>query len=44
MVVCYLGQLRELFPNLKTDEIELLAAMTTKKDLDQYLRDLGQDK
>lgn len=37
-------QLMELFPNLKTDEIELLAAMTTKKELDQYLRDLGQDK
>lgn len=37
-------QLMELFSNLKTDEIELLAAMTTKKELDQYLRDLGQDK
>jgi hypothetical protein len=37
-------QLSELFPNMKQDEIELLAALTTKKELDQYLKDLGQDK
>ena len=37
-------QLAELFPNMKTDEIELLAAITDKKELAQYLKDLGQDK
>jgi hypothetical protein len=37
-------QLAELFPNMKRDEIELLAGMTTKKELDQYLKDHGQDK
>ena len=37
-------QLAELFPHLKDDEIELLAQMTTKAELDQYLRDLGNGK
>jgi hypothetical protein len=37
-------QLTELFPHLKDDEIDVLAAVTTKKELDQYLKDLGQDK
>ena len=37
-------QLAELFPNKKQDEIELLAKITTKKELDQYLKDHGQDK
>ena len=37
-------QLSELFPHLKDDEIELLAQMTTKAELDQYLRDLGNTK
>jgi hypothetical protein len=37
-------QLSELFPNMKQDEIELLASLTTKKELDQYFKDLGQDK
>ena len=31
-------QLAELFPHYKTDEIDLLASMTTKKELDQYLK------
>jgi hypothetical protein len=33
-----------LFPNLKDDEVELLAEITTKKELSQYLKDLGRDK
>ena len=37
-------QLAELFPHLKDDEVELLAQMTTKAELDQYLRDLGNDR
>lgn len=37
-------QLSELFPHLKDDEIDLLAQMTTKKELDQYLKDLGTDQ
>lgn len=37
-------QLGELFPNRKQDEIELLAAITTKKELDAYLKAHGQDK
>jgi hypothetical protein len=37
-------QLAELFPNLKLDDIELLSKLITKKELDQYLKQLGQDK
>jgi hypothetical protein len=37
-------QLAELFPNMKQDEIDLLAELTTKRELDQYLKDHGQDK
>jgi hypothetical protein len=37
-------QLAELFPAYKDDEIDLLAELTTKKELDAYLRDLGQEK
>ena len=37
-------QLAELFPNKKMDEIELLAAITTKKELDAYLKQLGREK
>ena len=36
-------QLAELFPTYKEDEIALLASMTTKKELDQYIRDHGRD-
>lgn len=36
-------QLAELFPTYKQDEIALLAAMTTKKELDQHIRDHGRD-
>ena len=37
-------QLMELFPHLKDDEIDLLAQITTKKEIDTYLRELGQEK
>jgi hypothetical protein len=36
-------QLSELFPHLKTDEIDLLASITTKKELDAYIRQHGND-
>lgn len=36
-------QLAELFPELKDDEIDLLATINDKKDLDAYLKDLGQE-
>ena len=36
-------QLTELFPTYKEDEIALLASMTTKKELDQHIRDHGRD-
>jgi hypothetical protein len=36
-------QLAELFPTYKQDEIDLLAKITTKKELDQYIRDHGRD-
>lgn len=35
--------LAELFPNMKMDDIELLASLTSKKDLDAYLKDMGQE-
>ena len=37
-------QLSELFPHYKDDEIELLAAITTKKELDAYIKQHGRDK
>ena len=37
-------QLAELFPNLKSDEIELMSRINTKKELDAYLKLLGRDK
>jgi hypothetical protein len=36
-------QLSELYPNMKDDEIELLAKITTKQELDQYIRDHGNE-
>lgn len=36
-------QLAELFPNRKQDEIELLAGLTTKKELEEYLKQHGRD-
>ena len=37
-------QLAELYPHLKDDELDLLAKITTKKDIDAYLKELGRDK
>lgn len=36
-------QLIELYPNAKDDEIELLAKINTKKDIDAYLKEAGQE-
>ena len=36
-------QLAELFPHYKPDEIDVMAAITTKKELDQYIRAHGRD-
>jgi hypothetical protein len=36
-------QLAELFPKMKTDDIETMAKLNTKKDLDAYLKLLGQE-
>jgi hypothetical protein len=36
-------QLAELFPNIKADDIETLAAITTQKEISAYLKQLGQD-
>ena len=36
-------QLAELFPMYKEDEIAMLAKITTKKELDQHIRDHGRD-
>jgi len=36
-------QLAELYPHLKDDELDLLAKITTKKDIDDYLKSAGQD-
>ncbi len=37
-------QLSELFPNLKHDELDVMAAITSKKELDAYFRELGREK
>jgi hypothetical protein len=37
-------QLTQLFPHLKQDELELLASITTKKELDAYVKAHGNDK
>ena len=36
-------QLVEMYPTLKDDEIELMAKINTKKDIDAYLKASGQD-
>ena len=36
-------QIAELFPHLKDDEIELMSKINTKKDIDNYLKQLGQE-
>ena len=37
-------QLSELFPHLKSDEIEVMAKINTKKDIEAYIKDMGLDK
>ena len=36
-------QLAEIYPHLKDDELELMAEINTKKDIDAYLKASGQD-
>lgn len=36
-------QLMELYPTLKDDEIELMSKINTKKDIDAYLKQAGQE-
>ena len=36
-------QLAELYPHMKDDEIDLMAQLNTKKDIDAYIKSLGQD-
>ena len=35
-------QLLELFPTMKEDDLDVLASMTTKKELNQYIKDHGE--
>jgi hypothetical protein len=35
-------QLAELFPHLDDPELDVLAEITTKQEIDSYIRDLGQ--
>ena len=37
-------QLQELFPHLKDDEIEVMAQINTKKDIDAYIKSMGREK
>jgi hypothetical protein len=36
-------QLAELYPHLKDDELDLLTQITTKKELDAYIKDHGNE-
>jgi hypothetical protein len=36
-------QLAELYPNMKQDEIDVMASITTKQELDAHLKQLGQE-
>jgi len=36
-------QLLQLFPNMKSDEVDLMARLNSKADIAQYLKSLGQD-
>ena len=36
-------QLAELFPNMKDDELDLLAKITTKQELDAYIKNHGNE-
>ena len=35
--------LETMYPNMKQDELELLAMMTTKADIKEYAKNLGMD-
>jgi hypothetical protein len=37
-------QIAELFPRLKDDEIEVMATVNSKKDIDAYVKELGNDR
>ena len=37
-------QLAELFPNMKNDELDMMSAITTKKELDEHLITMGREK
>lgn len=37
-------QLMNIFPNLKGSDADLLSKITTQKEIDAHLRELGQDK
>ena len=36
--------LEQIYPNLKTDEVELLARISTKKEIKQFAKEHGYDK
>jgi hypothetical protein len=36
--------LQEIFPHYKNDEIDVMMAITTQKEIDQYRKQAGQDK
>ena len=36
-------QLAEIYPHLRDDELELMARINTKKDIDEYLKASGQE-
>lgn len=36
--------LQEIFPHYKDDEIDVMMAVNTQKDIDQYLKQAGQSK
>jgi hypothetical protein len=37
-------QLADLFPHLKDDEIEVMAKINTKKDVEAYIKAMGREK
>lgn len=36
-------QLAELYPNMKDDELELMSKLNTKKDIDAYMKQAGEE-
>ena len=36
-------QLAELYPHMKDDEVELMSTINTKKDIEAYIKQLGQE-